>query len=343
MQTKVSGLSKRASNLGTPMKKILLSTVFSLAATTAIASEVYIDQAGGSLNVNVLQENGNNRINTEANPMDINGNDITLDITQSGDGNTADLEFDMGADSTTFTYSATGDYNTMIGEIYGGIGNNFTATIVGSENLITYCKDYTNSVCNGIITNNTTTTATITGNNNNLNLALDSADSTNTFDIGSTTPSDLNTTNLTQISTGGYDSVTMTMDGDSNTTNITQNTTDGNNTVTATITGGSNNTTLQQLSAAGNDTITMTIDGNTNTTTMEQNSTSGNNTILMDIIGGTNTVAFTQTGAGGYNQIDLDITGSSNSMTFDQQTAMGDTRITGVVTGDSNTVTILQN
>ena len=325
------------------MKKILLSTVFSLAATTAMASEVYIDQAGGSLNVNILQEMGNNRINTESNPMDVNGSDISLDITQSGDANEADLEFDMGANNTTFTYSATGDYNTIIGEIYGGIGNSFTATIVGSENLITYCKDYTNSVCNGIIVNNTTTTATITGNSNNLNLALDSGDSTNTFDIGSTTPSDLNTTNLTQISTGGFDAVTMTIDGDSNTTNITQNTTGGNNTVTATITGGSNTTTLDQLSAAGYDSIAMTIDGNTNTTTMEQNSTSGNNTIVMDIIGGTNTVAFTQTGTGGYNQIDLDITGSSNTMTFDQQTAMGDTRITGVVTGDSNTVTILQN
>jgi small nuclear ribonucleoprotein (snRNP)-like protein len=325
------------------MKKILTTIAVSLLATTAMASEVYIDQAGGSLNVNVLQENGNNRINTEANPMDVDGNDITLDITQSGDANEADLEFDMGADSTTFTYSATGDYNTMIGEIYGGIDNSFTATIVGSENLITYCKDYTNSVCNGIIVNGTTTTATITGNDNQLNLALDSADSTNSFDIGSNTPSGLNVTNLTQISTGGFDAVTMTMDGDSNTTNITQNTTGGNNTVTATVTGSSNTTTLEQLSAAGYDTITMTIDGSTNTTTMEQNSTSGNNSVLMDIIGSTNTVAFTQTGAGGYNQIDLDITGSSNTMTFDQQTAIGDTRITGVVTGDSNTVTILQN
>ena len=331
------------SSIGSQMKKILLSTVFSLLATSAMSSEVYINQAGGALNIDILQENGNNRINTESSPMDVNGNDITLDIVQSGDGNEADLEFDMGADSTTFTYSATGDYNTMIGEIYGGIGNTFTATIVGSDNFITYCKTYTNSVCNGIITNNTTTTATIAGNNNELNLALDSADSTNTFDIGSNVPSDLNTTNLTQISTVGYDAVTMTMDGDSNTTNITQNTTGGNNTVTAAVAGGSNNTTLEQLSAAGYDTIAMTIDGSTNTTTMEQNSTSGNNAIVMDIVGSTNTVAFTQTGAGGYNQIDLDITGSSNTMTFDQQTAMGDTRITGVVTGDSNSVTILQN
>lgn len=325
------------------MKKLLATTAAIMFASTAYASEVYIDQAGGSLNVNILQENGNNRVNIESDPMDVNGDDITIDITQSGDGNEADLEFEMGASNTTFTYSATGDLNVITAEVYQGLTNTFTTTIIGSENVITYCKDYTNSVCNGIIVDNTTNTVTITGNNNNLNLALDSGDSTNTFDIGSTTPSDLNNTNLTQISTGGFDAVTMTLDGDSNQTDITQNTTGGNNTVTATIAGNNNTTTLDQTSTAGYDTITMTMTGSTNTTTMTQNSTSGYNTVIMDLVGSTNTVAFTQTGAGGYNQITMDIDGSSNTLTFDQQTAMGDTRITGVVTGDSNTVTILQN
>jgi hypothetical protein len=183
------------------MKKILLSSVFSLAAGMAFASEVYIDQAGGTLNVNVLQENGNNRINKEDNPMDVNGDDIDINITQSGDGNEADLEFEMGANNTTFTYSATGDLNILYGEIYGGVSNTFDTTIIGSGNLVTYCKDYTNSVCNGIIDNNISVTATITGNDNELNLALDSSDSVNTVDIGSTLPSDLNITNLTQSNT----------------------------------------------------------------------------------------------------------------------------------------------
>lgn len=276
------------------MKKILLSTVFSLFATTAFASEVYIDQAGGALTVNVLQESGMNRINTEANPMDIDGNDITLDITQSGDGNEADLEFEMGADSTTFTYSATGDMNILFGEIYGGIANTFTTTIIGSENLVTYCKDYTNSVCNGIIANNTTTTANITGNNNELNLALDSSDSTNIFDIGQTTPSDLNITNLTQISTGGFDAVTMTLDGDSNTTNITQNTTDGNNNIVMNIIGGSNAITLSQTSPAGYNEITMDLTGNNNVINADQQTAMGYTYINATITGDSNTVDILQ-------------------------------------------------
>lgn len=325
------------------MRKLLITTAALVFASTAYASEVYIDQAGGALNVDILQENGNNRINTEANPMDIDGNDIDIDIVQSGDGNTADLEFEMGASTTVFNYSATGDLNVIYGEIYGGINNSFTTTIIGSENLITYCKDYTNSVCNGIIANNTTTTANITGNNNELNFALDSDDSTNSIDIGQTLPSDLNITNLTQISTVGSDAVTMTLDGDSNTTDITQNTVGGNNTVTATIEGGSNDTDITQTSESGYDSITMTVTGNTNTTALTQNTNSGYNTIVMDVVGSTNGITVNQTSSSGYDQFDLTMTGSSNAVTVNQQTAMGDTRVTAVITGDSNTVDILQN
>ena len=325
------------------MKKILLSTVFSLAAATAMASEVYIDQAGGALNVDILQENGNNRVNVEDNPFNIEGNDISVTIVQDGDGNEADLELESGADSTTLIYNAAGDYNSIIGQIFGGIANSLDVTIIGSSNAITYCKDYTNSSCNGIIANNTTTTVALTGNDNELNLALDSSDSTNTINIGQNTPSDLNITNLTQISANGYDTVTIDMDGDSNTTDITQNTTGGNNTVTMAMTGGNNTTDLTQTSTSGYDSITLTKTGSNNTTTMTQNAAAGNNVIVMDLVGSSNITAFTQTGAGGYNQITMDVDGDSNEFTFDQQTPMGYTYITGVVQGNSNIVNILQN
>lgn len=277
------------------MKKIIIiSAALSLLASTAIASEVYIDQAGGALTVNVLQENGLNRINRDDNPMDINGNDIAIDITQSGDGNEADLEFESGANDTTFTYTATGDMNILFGEIYGGLSNTFTTTIIGSDNLVTYCKDYTNSVCNGIIANSTTTTANISGNNNELNLALDSADSTNSFDIGQTNPSDLNETNLTQISSAGFDVVTMTLDGDSNITNLTQNTTGGNNQIIMTVAGSSNAITVNQTSTDGYDQFNMTLTGSNNTILANQQTAMGYTYINATITGDSNTVDMLQ-------------------------------------------------
>ena len=74
------------------MKKLLITTAIVLGfAGTVQASEVYIDQAGNGTNVNVLQQNGNNRINTEANPMIVNGDDINVEIVQDGDGNVAEI------------------------------------------------------------------------------------------------------------------------------------------------------------------------------------------------------------------------------------------------------------
>lgn len=228
------------------MKKLLITTAVLMFASTAYASEVYIDQAGGALNVDILQENGNNRVNTEADPMDINGNDIDIDIVQSGDGNEADLEFESGAASTVFNYSATGDLNIVTAEVYGGLTNSFTTTIIGSDNILTYCQSYVNSVCNGIIVNDTTTTTNITGSDNIVNFALDSADATNTLDVGQTTASNFNEINLFQSSAAGFNTVNMTIDGDTNIINVTQQTAMGYTNVDMTVTGNSNTIDILQ-------------------------------------------------------------------------------------------------
>lgn len=277
------------------MKKLLTTAALSVVLINPVlASEVYINQAGGALNVNVLQENGMNRVNTESNPFDIDGDDINVDITQNGDGNEADFELEMGASQTNLVYSATGDYNVIIGQIYGGINNSFVTTIVGSDNVMTYCRTYVNSACNGVIVNNTDTTANITGSNNELNFGLDSSDSVNTVDIGQTVASNFNVTNLTQISTGGYDNVAMTIDGDSNTTNVTQNTTGGNNTVVMNIVGSSNATTLTQTSVAGYNSYNMTLTGSNNIINADQQTPMGYTYINMTVTGDTNTVDILQ-------------------------------------------------
>lgn len=228
------------------MKNFIFTVVFSVLATTAMASEVYINQAGGALNIDILQENGNNRINTESDPMSVNGNDIDIDVVQSGDSNEADLQFEMGADSTVFNYSATGDLNMVTAEVYGGLTNTFTTTIIGSDNILTYCQSYVNSVCNGIIVNDTTTTANITGSNNTVNFALDSADAVNTLNVGQTTASNFNEINLFQSSAAGFNQANMTVDGDSNIINVDQQTAMGYTNVNMTVTGNSNTIDILQ-------------------------------------------------------------------------------------------------
>lgn len=204
------------------MKKFLMLTAFmSVIASPSIASEVYIDQAGNSTNVNVLQQNGNNRINTEAAPMIVNGNDINVEIVQDGDGNVAEIYIQVSANDTNYEYRVEGDLNEVLSNISGGVDNNFVAAVIGNDNTITLCKDYINSTCNGIQVNLTDTTLNLTGNNNQINFALDGAEATNIFNVGQTTPSDFNVINLTQTTSVGH-IVHVDIDGDTNTVDIVQ-------------------------------------------------------------------------------------------------------------------------
>lgn len=204
------------------MKKFLMLTAFmSVITSPSLASEVYIDQAGNSTNVNVLQQNGNNRINTEAAPMIVNGNDINVEIVQDGDGNVAEIYIQVSANDTNYEYRVEGDLNEILSNINGGVDNNFVSAVIGNDNTITLCKDYINSTCNGIQVNLTDTTLNLTGNNNQINFALDGAEATNVFNVGQTTPSDFNIINLTQTTSIGH-VVNVSIDGDTNTVDIVQ-------------------------------------------------------------------------------------------------------------------------
>ena len=204
------------------MKKLLLTTAMMLGLTgPAIAGEVYINQAGSNVNIDILQQNGNNRINTELDPMIVNGDDINVEIVQDGDGNVAEIYLQLNANDTNFEYRVEGDMNEILANISGGTDNSFVAAIIGNNNVITLCKDYQNGNCNGIEVNFTDTTVNLTGNNNEINFALDAGNSTNTFNVGQTTPSDFNVINLTQTTAPGH-IVNVTLDGNNNTVDIVQ-------------------------------------------------------------------------------------------------------------------------
>jgi hypothetical protein len=199
----------------------MLTAFMSVIASPSLGSEVYIDQAGNSTNVNVLQQNGNNRINTDAAPMIVNGDDINVELVQDGDGNVAEIYIQVSANDTNYEYRVEGDLNEILSNINGGVDNNFVAAVIGNDNTITLCKDYINSTCNGIQVNLTDTTLNLTGNNNEINFALDGAEATNIFNVGQTTPSDFNVINLTQTTSVGH-IVHVDIDGDTNTVDIVQ-------------------------------------------------------------------------------------------------------------------------
>ena len=201
-----------------------------------MANEVYIEQAGDNSEFNITQSGtGGNRVGSSGTPSTFSGDNQTVNITQAGQGNSADLAVSGG--STTINYSATGDLNELKVEIDGGTGNTFNIAKTGDSNRVTICG--TNNVgvsgqtgstagCTaGIAVNDTTNTVNINGDSNKVNLALASADASNTVNIGHNssgvagTASSGNIVNITQ-SSSGIPTTNVTVNGDTNTINIKQ-------------------------------------------------------------------------------------------------------------------------
>jgi hypothetical protein len=216
------------------MKKLLLTSLLISIGTVAFASEAYIDQAGGTVTVDVTQTGDNNLLGFSSAPSRIYGNSIDIDLVQTGANNIADLQLIMGADSTVLDYNVTGDINLLDVWITGGIGNRLNSMITGDNNRLSFCAEndavgtitaLSTPMCSlGVAVNDTTNIVNVDGSDNQVNLSLASADAVNTIEINNS--SNWNVVNLTQTDAGAYTNphiVTLTIDGDTNVVNILQN------------------------------------------------------------------------------------------------------------------------
>lgn len=171
---------------------------------TALASDVYIEQAGNDTVINITQDNGMNRVNTSAEPAIVSGNSIRIDLLQDGDGNVANINLSSNSNETTLNYSSTGSFNDLTVDFDGAIGNEITATVIGDENTISVCGSLNCSSSSSA--NDTTNTIDVTGHFNTVRLALGSDTASNTVNIvGGTTSLTGNTVDITQTgATGGH-------------------------------------------------------------------------------------------------------------------------------------------
>jgi hypothetical protein len=210
------------------MKKLKLSAaIFSALffGSWATASEVYIDQAGSGVTVNITQTGTGHLVGTavgSTSPSVINGNSITIDMLQDGSRNIASLQLTNVSDSTDVDYTAEGDDNAFNLGVNGGTGNKFAVVKDGDNNDVNICATVLSGNCGtGISVNDTDNTLNITGSRNTVNMALASANSENVINIGQTTISNDNTINLTQTNAAA-NFVNVSVDGDNNTLTIIQ-------------------------------------------------------------------------------------------------------------------------
>ena len=213
------------------INKISLALLVSLlGATAAWASDVYIDQAGSTTTIDITQTGSGNTVGSSGTASTIIGSNTDIDVTQTGASNTADIETATGASDTTINYTATGGSNILDVDISTATDTTVTAVITGDSNELTVCgtlatdaSSVASATCATEVSANTTTTnVAVTGDSNKIAAGLDSAGAVNNITIGANTVSDYNVVNLKQTGTD-TPVVTLNVDGSSNAVNITQN------------------------------------------------------------------------------------------------------------------------
>ena len=165
------------------MKQLItiLSVIF--ISLSVHANDIYINQSGATLDLDVLQDGQNNTIGSSATSSSVIGATTNLAITQIGDSNV--MTFDVNGATYTGTFSVTGDSNNIDFNC-DSAGNNSscgtaTASIVwvGSSNDIDVDIGETSSATSATVgitgasgSDSNTVLATIDGNSAILTLSV---------------------------------------------------------------------------------------------------------------------------------------------------------------------------
>ena len=147
---------------------LMLSMLLFLSPT--YANDIYIQQSGDGLDLDIVQDGQDNVIGTSGTNMTIQGDDMTFSITQTGsyntiaatikgdtyvgtwaftgDTNAVDLQCSSSAsgscDTVTLNITTTGDDNTFdfdIGGTASGDSSTISFTITGDNNILTSSID----------------------------------------------------------------------------------------------------------------------------------------------------------------------------------------------------------
>ena len=228
------------------IKTIVASSLFILSLgliSPAYANDIYIQQSGNDLDLDITQDGTNNVLGNNTTGVTLQGNDMTFSVVQTGDSNI--IETTIKGNTYTGNINLTGDSSTVdldcdaagagncetVSLSIDAVGDSFdiTATIGGSADTQNFVGtiDLEN---NG---NADTLTFTLNAKNADLNFDMSNDGSTALTGVGAggTTTSSTsvesgvaNTVAITQSGTGDSNGHSMTVDmkGGGSIANITQ-------------------------------------------------------------------------------------------------------------------------
>ena len=183
------------------------------AATPALANDIYIEQVGDTLDLDITQDGANNVIGTSTTDVNLEGDDMTFAITQTGSTNV--IVADIQGSSYTGTWVFTGDSNEVelscdstSGTNCENITLNITAT--GDSN------DFVLAIGDTADADGSTVAFTLTGDGNVVNTEVDGKSANVTVVVNNASTSSTATPTITGGATAGAGGNAIDIDIDGN-------------------------------------------------------------------------------------------------------------------------------
>ena len=275
-------------------------------STQADGNEIYVNQSGANLDLDITQDGQNNQIEglSGSGSALLRGSNNTVSFTQTGDSNQIRVWSDSSS-GKSMTTSQTGNSNISLVDNHGQ-DNTITTDVDGNSN---YTFD---EIGNGGDTDNSINTI-VTGNSNNVIVEVQNGDN-NTLDMRIKNQDD----------------------------NIARMYVNGNNNNVKAWQGKHEDGSVDSDEHGDND-VYWYVTGNSNTLASYQTDTSddGGLYIFNDIDGSSNNILITQRGNGNHKSI-LDVNGDSNDIDILQRGNNSNSQYLTLTVDDGHTVDVYQ-
>lgn len=234
------------------MLRILSVVLLLLSGSSVLANEIYIDQIGDNLDLDITQDGQDNKIGTSTTDAGLYGDDMTFAITQTGNFN--EITALIRGATYTGTWSFTGDSNTvdlLCSSTTAGNCDSVTLNITttGDNNAFTFDIGETSDADSATVAftvtgDNSIIDSTIDGTSAALTVTMDNSASLATTSANSDEGNTITTTQTGDGDVGGH-SITLDITGGGSTYDINQS---GiyDNTVDATFDGDSQDVDITQ-------------------------------------------------------------------------------------------------
>jgi hypothetical protein len=229
------------------LNKLLVTLLASLFCYNVYANDIYIDQVGDNLDLDITQDGQSNKIGTSLTDASLSGDNMTFSITQTG--NTNEITAVISGSTYTGTWVFTGNSNT-VDLLCDSIGNSNCDSVTLNITQTGDTNAYTINIGETADAESATIAFTVTGDNNIINTDVDGTNADITVVMNNSASLATTSDNADE---GNQLDLTITGDGHSAGHSITLNITGGGSTYTVTQSGVNDNTVNATFSGESQD------------------------------------------------------------------------------------------